>query len=122
MEGQDRNLAEICLKVDGCEDFVFKGRIFSECSWYDEEFGIQTRQKLYVTDTSDQVYYIVRSGAEKSRKAYRLSFDNGLYTIWNGSFEISLTAEMLKTALRSLCGLKEEIEPAVDEMLGAANA
>ena len=67
MEGQDRNLAEICLKVDGCEDFVFKGRIFSECSWYDEEFGIQTRQKLYVTDTSDQVYYIVRSGAEKSR-------------------------------------------------------
>ena len=122
MEGQDRNLAEICLKVDGCEDFVSKGRIFSECSWYDEEFGIQTRQKLYVTDTSDQVYYIVRSGAEKSRKAYRLSFDNGLYTIWNGSFQISLTAEMLKVALRSLCGLKEEIEPAVDEMLGAVNA
>ena len=122
MEGQDRNLAEICLKVDGCEDFVFKGRIFSECSWYDEEFGIQTRQKLYVTDTSDQVYYIVRSGAEKSRKAYRLSFDNGLYTIWNGSFQISLTAEMLKVALHSLCGLKDEIEPAVDEMLGAVNA
>ena len=29
---------------------------------------------------------------------------------------------MLKVALRSLCGLKEEIEPAVDEMLGAVNA
>ncbi|MBQ1846323.1 MAG: hypothetical protein II132_10375 [Desulfovibrio sp.] len=122
MEGQDRNLAEICLKVDGSEDFVFKGRIFSECSWYDEEFGIQTRQKLYVTDTSDQIYYIVRSGAEKSRKAYRLSCDNGIYTIWNGSFQISLTPEMLKIALRSLCGCKEEVEPAVEEMLGAVNA
>ena len=122
MEGQDRNLAEICLKVDGSEDFVFKGRIFSECSWYDEEFGIQTRQKLYVTDTSDQIYYIVRSGAEKSRKSYRLSCDNGIYTIWNGSFQISLTPEMLKIALRSLCGCKEEVEPAVEEMLGAVNA
>ena len=122
MEGHDKNLAEICMKVDGCEDFVFKGRIFSECSWYDEEFGIQTRQKLYVTDGSDQIYYIVRSGAEKSRRAYRLSFDNGLYTIWNGSFQISLTADMLKAALHSLCGLKEESEPAVDEMLRAVNS
>lgn len=47
--------------------------VFSECSWYDESQGTLTRQKLYVTENNEQVYYIVRSsGSERSRHAYKL--------------------------------------------------
>ena len=84
METQHTNMSEIRLQSDVGGELVFKGRIFSECSWYDEEYGVQMRQKLYVADNRDQIYYIVRSGKEKSRQAYRLSFSNGVCTINNG--------------------------------------
>ena len=53
-----KNMEEICLKHDNGSDLQFRGRLFSECSWYDEEHGMLTRQKLYVTDNNEQVYYI----------------------------------------------------------------
>ena len=94
-------MEDICLKHDNGNDLSFRGRLFSECSWYDEALGTLTRQKLYVTDTNDQVYYIVRSsGQERSRRAYRL-------------------------AVRGLCGLEAGATPTlsmVEEMLKAANA
>ena len=66
-------MEDICLKHDNGCDFTFRGRLFSECSWYDEGLGMLTRQKLYVTDHNEQVYYIVRSsGQERSRHAYKL--------------------------------------------------
>ena len=61
-----KNMEEICLKHDNGSDLQFRGRLFSECSWYDEEHGMLTRQKLYVTDNNEQVYYIVRSSARNA--------------------------------------------------------
>ena len=58
METQHTNMSEIRLQSDVGGELVFKGRIFSECSWYDEEYGVQMRQKLYVADNRDQIYYI----------------------------------------------------------------
>lgn len=66
-------LENISLKHDNGEDMRFRGSLSSECSWYDEEHGVLCRQKLYVTENKDQIYYIMRTGAEEhSRRAYRL--------------------------------------------------
>ena len=56
METQHTNMSEIRLQSDVGGELVFKGRIFSECSWYDEEYGVQMRQKLYIADNKDQIY------------------------------------------------------------------
>ena len=68
-----KTMEEICLKQDNGCDFRFCGRLFSECSWYDDGQGILTRQKLYVTTDNGQIYYIVRSGGQtRSRHAWLL--------------------------------------------------
>lgn len=121
-----KDMEEICLKQDNGRDFHFRGRLFSECSWFDEEHGILTRQKLYVTEKREQVYYIVRtSGQEHSRRAYRLFVDGETCIIHNGISEVSLQFDMLMLAVRGLCGLDAGATPTlakVEELLRAANA
>lgn len=117
---------DICLKHDNGEDLRFRGRLFSECSWYDEESGTLTRQQLYVTDTREQVYYIVRSrGHERTRHAYRLSVRGDTCVIHNGATEMVLQFDMLMLAVRGLCGLDDGSTPSLDmveDLLKAANA
>ena len=50
-----KTMEDICLKQDNGCDFAFCGRLFSECSWYDESLGTLTRQKLYVTESNEQI-------------------------------------------------------------------
>lgn len=125
MDAQN-TMESYCLKQDNGCDFTFTGRLFSECSWYDEAQGMLTRQKLYVTEQREQVYYIVRSsGQERTRHAYRLSMHGDTCVIHNGQTEISLQFDMLMLAVRGLCGLDAGSTPTltmVEEMLKAANA
>lgn len=120
-----KEMDEICLKHDNGE-FVFRGRLFSECSWYDEAQGMLTRQKLYVTDQNEQIYSIVRSsGSERSRRAYRLAMRGDVCLIHNGVTEMALQFDLLMLAVRGLCGLEAGATPSlamVEEMLRAANA
>lgn len=119
-------MEDICLKHDNGEDMRFQGRLFSECSHFDEETGSLTRQQLYITDNSEQVYYIIRSnGREHSRHAYMLTVDGENCLINNGRAEITLQFDMLMLAVRALCGLNADATPSlnmVEEMLKAANA
>lgn len=119
-------MEEICLQRDNGKDLNFRGRLFSECSWFDEEQQTLTRQKLFVTEDKDQVYYIVRShGHERSRHAYRLKIDGGNCLINDGNNEICLQFDMLMLAVRGLCGLDASATPTismVEEMLRASNA
>ena len=121
-----KTMEDICLKQDNGCDFAFSGRLFSECSWYDESQGTLTRQKLYVTESNEQVYYIVRSsGQERSRHAYKLFMRGDVCVIHNGVTEMSLQFDMLMLAVRGLCGLDSGATPSlsmVEEMLKAANA
>ena len=121
-----KSMEDICQKHDNGCDFTFRGRLFSECSWYDEALGMLTRQKLYVTDRNEQVYYIVRScGQERTRHAYRLTMRGDTCIIHNGVTEIALKFDMLMLAVRGLCGLDAGATPSlsmVEEMLKAANA
>lgn len=125
-ESVQKPMDDICLKHDNGADLRFRGRLFSECSWFDEESGTLTRQQLYMTDTREQVYYIVRSrGQERTRHAYRLSVHGETCVIHNGCAEMVLQLDMLMLAVRGLCGLDESSAPTlgmVEELLKAANA
>ena len=49
------------------------------------------RQKLYVTENKDQIYYIMRTGAEEhSRRAYRLKVQDQTCIIHNGKAEVRM--------------------------------
>lgn len=120
------NMEKICLKHDNGDVLTFQGRLFSECSHFDEENDCLTRQQLYLTDNGEQVYYIIRStGRNRSRHAYRLKVHGDTCVIDNGRMEISLKFDMLMLAVRSLCGLNADATPSlamVEDMLNAANS
>ncbi|MCL1986043.1 MAG: hypothetical protein FWG59_06325 [Betaproteobacteria bacterium] len=121
-----RAMEDVSLKHDNGADIFFRGRLFAECSWYDEESGTLTRQKLYVTDTNEHIYYLVRhSGEERQRRAYRLSVLGDRCVIRNGNAEMVLQFDMLMLAVRSLCGMGADAESAVEmveQTLKAANS
>ncbi|MBD5607378.1 MAG: hypothetical protein HDQ93_00820 [Desulfovibrio sp.] len=119
-------MENISLKHDNGDALRFRGRLFSECSFFDEESGSLTRQQLYVTDAGEQIYYIVRgTGKDRSRVAYRVSVDGDSCVMDNGKESIAMSFDMLMLAVRSLCGLASDAKPpiaAVEDMLKAANA
>ena len=121
-----KTMEDVSLMHDNGPDIVFRGRLFAECSWYDEESGALTRQKLYVTDTNEHVYYLVNhTGEERQRRAYRLSVLGDRCVIHNGNAEMVLQFDMLLLAVRSLCGMSAGTESAiemVEQTLKAANS
>ncbi len=125
-EGTGHSMENVSLKHDNGPDINFHGRLFAESSWFDEESGTLTRQKLYVTDSKEQVYYIVRgNGPERSRHAYKLAVKGDHCIIQNGATEMVLQFDMLMLAVRQLCGLEADATPSlcmVEEMLKAANS
>ena len=66
-----KNMEEICLKHDNGSDLQFRGRLFSECSWYDEEHGMLTRQKLYVTEGLDEKFTLSGTFSQMERHVIR---------------------------------------------------
>jgi hypothetical protein len=126
MGGSERRpLEDVVLKHDDGADIFFRGRLFAECSWYDDEQNALTRQKLYVTDCNEHIYYLVgRCGEERWRRVYRLSVLGDRCVIHNGDTEMVLRFDMLMLAVRNLCGLGADDVPAlelVEETLKAAN-
>lgn len=123
----EATMEDICLNQDSGRDLRFRGRLLSECSWFDEENGVLTRQKLYVTEDRGRAYHIVRSGGkdERSRHAYFLRVEDDMCVIDNGAFETRLQFDMLMLAVRGLCGIEAGAMPSLDqveELFRAANA
>ena len=119
-------MEDVSLKHDNGPDIFFRGRLFAECSWYDEESSALTRQKLYVTDTNEHIYYLVyHAGDSRQRRAYRLSVLGDRCIIHNGNTEMVLQFDMLMLAVRSLCGMNAVTESVIDlveQTLKAANS
>ena len=120
------SMEQIILSNDHGGELSFRGRIFSECSYYDEETSSITRQRLYVTDKGEQVYYIVAgTGSNKERRAYLLRIDGENCIINNGLFEITLRTELLMASMRTLCGYNEgcsaDLLKSLEETLEAAS-
>lgn len=115
----------VVLHLDNGTDMQFAGRPFAGGSWFDEETGELTRQKLYATESGEHVYSIVTGqGQSRSRRAYRVSLHGETCTIDDGRTEMTLDLEMLMLAVRALSGLQKDDAPTLDiveETLRAAN-
>ena len=124
-EATEKTMEDIALKLDNGAILDFRGRLFSEASWYDEENGALTHQKLYVTDEHEQVYSVVTgTGANRSRRAYRIGVQGDTCTVHNGRTEMTMPFDLLMLAVRSLCGPEDGATPSlelVEETLRAAN-
>ena len=117
--------ANVVLHLDNGTDMRFSGRPFAGGSWFDEETGELTRQKLYATESGEHVYSIVTGqGQSRSRRAYRVALHGEACTISDGCTEMTLDLEMLMLAVRALSGLEKDDAPTLDiveETLRAAN-
>lgn len=120
------NMEKIVLANDHGGELKFRGRIFSECSYYDEENNAITRQRLYVTDKGEQVYYITTdSDSNKERRAYLLRIEGEHCAINNGLLEITLRTDLLMASMRTLCGFNQgcsdDLLKSLEDTLKAAN-
>lgn len=109
---------EHVLHNDAGKEIRFRGKLFSESSYYDDEQGAITRLKLFVTDDGRQVYSVVSgSNAAKWRRVYTMRIEDDLCHIDNGMQEITLHTEMLLTVVFGLCGIDESQGDTLREFL-----
>ena len=81
--------ANVVLHLDNGAEMQFSGRPFAGGSWFDDETGELTRQKLYTTESGEHVYSIVTGkGQQRSRRAYRVSLHGEACTINDGRTEM----------------------------------
>lgn len=110
------------LRSDNGAELYFRGKLYSEISYYDEESATLTRLRLFVTESGEQVYSIVSgSGAEKTRRHYIVAQEGEFYRISNGIQTLTLPLELLFAAVFGLCGIDpdraEELKPGFEENL-----
>lgn len=117
------DLEKINLHLENGAGLDFCGRLFSEAVWYDEDSGVLTHQKLYVTEQNDHVYVIDKnSGGKEFCRAYRITVHGERCVIFNGRSSMELPLDLLLLAMRNLCGAENgtALEQA-EEMLRSAN-
>jgi len=127
MASLDTTSEEFVLRNDAGDEVRFKGKLFSESSYYDEDQGALTRLKLFVTDDGRQVYSVVsNSNTAKWRRVYTMRVDGDLCHISNGMQEMTLDIDMLLTAVSGLCGIDavqgETVRAFLEDSQRSANA
>lgn len=115
-------MENITLRLENDAVLSFRGRLFSEAVWNDEENGIFTHQKLYVTDQNEHVYVIRKGGERRLCRAYRVSMRGERCVIYNGRSVMELPLDMLMLAVRTLCGVENAmLMEQVEETLRSAS-
>jgi hypothetical protein len=100
-------LEEFTLPGYGNSNLVFRGRLFSEGSFFDGESGGLTRVRLFVMEDRSVVYYTVSSlGEEKSRRVYILKVEGELCHVDNGRQRLTLPLKPLLENVFDLCGME----------------
>lgn len=122
MPAMHDTMEQISLNLEDGATLSFRGRLFSEAVWNDEDSGTFTHQKLYITDRNEQVYVIRKGGARQLCRAYRVSLNGERCIIYNGRSTMELPLDLLLLAGRTLCGVEDDsmLEQA-EEMLRAAS-
>ena len=116
-------MEKIVLEVENGSRFAFSGRLFSEAVWEDEDSGVLTHHKLYVTDQYNHVYVVVKSAGGKSVvHAFRAAVKGDRCILFDGRQTMELPVSMLLYAARSLCGIgAEALEQAEETLLSAGS-
>jgi len=113
---------EMTLHLDNGSQLHFRGRLFSEAVWYDEDSGVLTHQKLYVTDKREHVYVIQKSfEGKKHCRAYRVSLRGDRCAMFNGRSVMEMPLELLLQGMKVLCGAEDGVAlEQVEESLRSA--
>ena len=115
-------MEDITLRLENDATLTFRGRLFSEAVWNDDESGVFTHQKLYVTDKGEQVYVIRKGGERRLCRAYRVSLRGDRCLIYNGRSTLELPLDLLMLAVRTLCGTDDPLAlEQVEESLRSAS-
>lgn len=115
------------LANDVGADMEFTGLLCSENTYHDHESGTVTKQRLYMTDTKDQIYsVVVYDGVNKDQRVYKMRVEDDTCRIDNGLFDVALDLSLLASVVRGLCGIDgtahaEEFFSTMVENLRAAN-
>lgn len=99
------------LPNDVGADIKFTGVLCSENMYHDHEAGTVTKQRLYLTDTNEQVYSVVISdGVNKDQRVYKMRIEKDQCRIDNGLFDVALDLTLLSSVVRGLCGLDGSVQ------------
>ena len=86
----------ITLDDDKAGPVTFRGHLYAQTSFYDEDTGVLTQQKLYTTEGGDQAFSIVSSdGSAKQRRAYVVRREGELCHIQCGERTVSIPYDSL---------------------------
>ncbi len=115
----------IALASDNGAAISFRGRMFSESAYFDDETSTLTRLRLFSCEDGSHVYSIVSgAGAQKSRRHYIVSRSGEMCQVSDGRHTISMPIEMLFASVFGLCGIDparaEELRPSIEEALRAS--
>lgn len=104
-------MEEITLHNDIGSEIVFNGSLYAEHSFFDEDSGSLTQQRLYLTQDGSQVYSVVTgSGQSRERRAYVIRREGRLCKINNGLFDVTVSTEDLVTVVKGLCGMTDSAQ------------
>lgn len=86
----------ITLEDDQAGPVTFRGHLYAQTSYYDEDTGVLTQQKLYATEDGRQAFSVVSSdGGQKSRRAYVVRREGELCHIQCGERTVSIPYDSL---------------------------
>jgi hypothetical protein len=89
-------MENVTLVDDQGGEITFTGHLYDQTSFYDEQSGVLTKQRLYTTDEGQQAFSIVSSdGNAKRRSAYLVRREDDQCRIFNGCSEIVLPFDWL---------------------------
>ena len=109
MLSETKGMRAFSLPNDVGADMEFTGVLCSENMYHDRANGTVTKQRLFMTDTKDQIYSVVVSnGITKDQRVYKMRVEDDVCRIDNGLFDIALDVSLLTSVVQGLCGVTSE--------------
>ena len=93
----------VTLENDGGAPLSFRGSLYAQTSFFEEDTGVLTKQELYATDDGRQAFQIVTSdGDSKQKSSYFVRREGDTCVMSNGEQELSLPHEWLMLFTQAL--------------------
>lgn len=101
--GAQGPMKAISLDNDGGASISFRGALYAQTSFFEENTGVLTKQELYTTEDGDQAFAIIASdGDSKQKSAYLVKRQGDTCVMSNGEQEMSLPYEWLMMYTQAL--------------------
>jgi len=101
--GAQGPMKAITLDNDGGASISFRGMLYAQTSFFEENTGVLTKQELYSTEDGDQAFAIIASDGEaKQKSAYLVKRVGDVCVMSNGEQELSLPYEWLMMYTQAL--------------------